>query len=177
MAITKVPFTNLKLKLYNDVNILDFNGIKIEIKKYLPIADKYDLIMIALQKSEENGIYNPIKLRMHFLLNIVYMYTNINFTEKQREDEEKLFDLLQYNDLLTQIIENVDEYNKLEALINECVEKTLQYRNSAAAVIQSIIQDLPRNAEAAMNIVNSFDKEKYQAVVDFAKHANADRPI
>ena len=34
----------------------------------------------------------------------------------------------------------------------------LTYRNTAGAVLQSVINDLPRNAQAAAEIVESFDK-------------------
>lgn len=45
--------------------------------------------MITLQQAEENGVYNPMLLEQRFNLNLVYMYTNITFTEKQKEDESK----------------------------------------------------------------------------------------
>ena len=77
----KVSYANMKLKMNTDVNTFDFCGQKIEVLKYLPAQDKYDLLMITLQKSLENGIYNDFKLNFYFELNLVYMYTNISFTE------------------------------------------------------------------------------------------------
>jgi hypothetical protein len=56
-------------------------------------------------------------------------------------------------------------------------ETNEMYRTSAAALIQTFIQDMPKNAAAAADIVNNFDENKYKRVVDFAKKANADRPI
>ena len=44
-------------------------------------------------------------------------------------------------------------------------------------MLQSVIQDLPKNAQMAADIVNNFDKSKYQAVVDFATAANGGRNI
>ena len=79
----KVSYANLKLKVDTSVDTFDFNNQTIEVLKYLPIEDKYDLIMITLQKAEEDGIYNDIKLDMYFHLNLVYMYTNLSFTETQ----------------------------------------------------------------------------------------------
>ena len=54
----KVSYANLKLKVDNSIKTFDFNGNQIEVLQYLPIEDKYDLIMITLQKAKENGIYN-----------------------------------------------------------------------------------------------------------------------
>ena len=70
------------LKIDTSVDTLDFNNKTIEVLKYLPIEDKYDLIMITLQKAEEDGIYNDIKLDMYFHLNLVYM-------EKEQEQYMK----------------------------------------------------------------------------------------
>ena len=88
--MSKVSYANLKLKVDTSVDTFDFNNQTIEVLKYLPIEDKYDLIMITLQKAEEDGIYNDIKLDMYFHLNLVYMYTILSFTEKQKENEAKI---------------------------------------------------------------------------------------
>jgi hypothetical protein len=61
--------------------------------------------------------------------------------------------------------------------IEDIMEDTLTYKNTAGAVLQSIIQDLPRNAQAAADIVKSFDPKQYQAVIDFATAANGGRNI
>lgn len=175
--MAKVSYANLKLKLNQTSNVMDFNGQEVDIIQYLPVEDKYDLIMVTLQKSEEDGIYNPLKLDMYFHLHLVYMYTNLSFTDKQRENETKLYDVLKSNgfiDLLLQYIP-MDEYNELQYYIEKYVKDNLKYKNTAGAVLQSVINDLPKNAQAAMDIVNSFDKEKYQAVVDFANAANGGR--
>jgi len=48
---------------------------------------------------------------------------------------------------------------------------------SVAAIVQSLINDLPANAEAAAKIVESFDMNKYKQVIDFATYANGGRNI
>ena len=175
----KISYANLKLKVDKNVDTFDFQGQTIEIKKYLEISDKYDLIMITLQKAEENGIYNPLKLEMYFHLHLIYMYTNLSFTEKQKEDEAKIYDALKSNGFIDQFLEAINEveYKFVFDMLNELVEKVLNYRNTAAAVLQSLIQDLPANAQAAADIVDSFDKEKFEEVVRFAEAANGGRPI
>lgn len=177
--VNKVSYANMKLKVDKTTTTFDFEGNKIEVLNYLPIEDKYDLIMITLQKAEENGIYNPLKLDIYFHLHLVYMYTNLSFTDKQKEDELKLYDCLESNGFIYQFMNALDddEYNYLFKKMSNTVDSYMNYRNTAGAVLQSLIQDLPRNAQVAADIVNSFDKEKYKAVVDFAKAANGGRPI
>lgn len=175
----KVSYANMKLKINKSFKTFDFEGNKIEILNYLPIEDKYDLIMITLQKSEENGIYNPLKLDIYFHLHLIYMYSNLSFTDKQKEDELKLYDCLKSSGLMNLCIEFIEEeeYNYLFEMMQNTVGDYMTYRNTAAAVLQSIIQDLPKNAQAAADIVNSFDKNKFKEVVDFAEYANGGRPI
>ena len=82
MATNKISYAKMNLKVDTTVNHFDFKGNEIEVLQYLPAADKYDFIMLTLQKSEEDGIYNENKLDMYFHLHLIYMYTNISFTEK-----------------------------------------------------------------------------------------------
>ena len=175
----KVSYANMKLKTNTTVNTFEFCGQKIEVLKYLPAADKYDLLMITLQKSLEGNIYNEFKLNLYFELNLVYMYTNISFTEKQREDEFKLYDTLRSNGFFELFYEALDdkEYEELFDQIAELKTTMEKSKGSVAGVIANIIEDLPANAEAAAKIVENFDPSQFQAVVDFARYANGGRDI
>lgn len=175
--MAKVSFTNLKLKVNTEVNTFQFgeNKTKIEVLKYLPIEDKNDLIHIALQNAEENGIYNDVLLEMYFNLYIMYFYTNINFTDKQKEDPAKLYDQMESNGLITQVIANMedDEYANLLTYLETIRDEMLTYKNTAGAVLQSVIQDLPRNMAAAADIVNNFSPEQFEQVKRLAQTAMA----
>ena len=175
----KVSYANMKLKTNTTVNTFEFCGQKIEVLKYLPAADKYDLLMITLQKSLEGNIYNEFKLNLYFELNLVYMYTNISFTEKQREDEFKLYDTLRSNGFFELFYEALDdkEYEELFDQIAELKATMEKNKNSVAGIISNIIEDLPANAEAAAKIVESFDPQQFKEVIDFARYANGGRDI
>lgn len=175
----KVSYANLKLKTKTEVSVFNFCDQEIEVLNYLPINDKYDLVMITLQKAEEDGIYNPLLLDMYFHLHLVYMYTNLSFTDKQKENEQKIYDALMSNGFFDEFYGafNEEEYDELMGYIEDLMDMTLTYKNTAGAVLQSIIQDLPKNAQAAADIVNSFDKTKYQEVINFATAANGGRNI
>lgn len=177
--MSKVAFSTLGLKINKEIKTFDFNDKKIEVLQYLPSEDKYDLIMITLQKAEEDGIYNSFKLDLYFHLHLIYMYTNISFTEKQKEDELKLYDMLDSTGFIKKVLENIpeEEYNKLFTFMEEIECDSLSYRNTAGAVLQKVINDLPKNAQIAADIVESFDKEKYQEVISFAEAANGNRSI
>ena len=171
--MANVSFNNLKLSANKEVKIAEFNNTKIEVLQYLPIEDKNDLIQITMQKSFMDGYFNEILLDAYFHLNIIYLYTNLNITEKQREDELKLYDKIYSSGLLEVILEQLpeDEYKYLFNMLQEQTKDFLTYKNSAAAVVQSFIQDLPANAAAAADIVNNWDADKFQSVQDMVQLA------
>lgn len=173
----KVSYAKLNLKVNNQTNTFKFMDNEIEVLKYLPVEDKYDLIMIALQKAEEDGIYNELKLDMYFHLYLVYMYTNISFTEKQKENELKLYDALQSNGFIDQLLQTMDtvEYRHLLHLLSTIKDDLKYYKNTAGAILQRIITDMPKQAQAAADIINNFNPEQYQTLVDFAKNTGAIR--
>ena len=175
----KASYANMKLKLNTEVETFDFCGQNIEVLKYLPAQDKYDLLMVTLQKSFEDGMYNEFKLDLYFRLNLVYMYTNISFTEKQREDELKIYDNLKSNGFFEKFFSalNEEEYEELFALLNTMKENNIKQRSSVGEIINRLIDDLPSNAEAAAKIVESFRPDQFQQVVDFARYANGGRDI
>ena len=177
--MSKVTYASLKLKTKEDIKTFDFNGNVIEVKQYLPIDEKYDLISIALQKAKEDAIYNELKLDMYFNLYLVYLYTNLTFTDKQKEDEAKLYDALQSNGFIDKMMEvfNDDEYNDLINYIETQKELEMTYSTTAAGIIYNLIKELPEQADHLKEIIDGFDPEKYQAVIDFANAANGGRAI
>ena len=164
MAI-KPTFNTLNVKTNKQFKTITYNDKEIKVSQYLPVEQKIDLIQIALQKAEEDGIYNDIKLDVFFNMNIIYTYTDITFTDKQREDA------FQSSGFLTQILAAIpeDELKSLIDYMNIMKSEILNYKNTAGAVLQSLIQDLPKNAQAAANIVNSFDETKYKQIIDLAQ--------
>ena len=175
----KLPYTKLKLKNNTEVKTISYNDNDIEIFQYLPIADKYSLINITLQQSKEGIIYHSVKKDMFFHLNLVFMYTNLSFTEKQKEDLEGLYDALVSSGLMAEIIKNIpeDEYNILYTYFNEQEENLLKYDNTLLGTLKGWINEMPKNMEEMQNIVKNFKPEDFQSVVNFAKAANGNREI
>lgn len=173
----KLNETNFKIN--TQVNTFTIDNLQVNVKKYLPISDKIDLIQIALQKSEEDGIYNEMKIDAYFHLNIIYLYSDIEISQEEREDEMGLYDILESNDIIDKVVAHMDEgeYVDLKSMLIRMQRDSMKYKNTAAAVLRGIIQDLPKNAAAAKEIMDSFDQEKYKNVVDFATAANGGRNI
>ena len=177
--MAKVSYANMKLKMNESIKEVQLGETKIEVKQYLPVEEKYSFLNIVLQNSLENDIYHPVKVDMYFHLYLVYLYTNINFTDKQKEDESKLFDVLLTNGIIEGVITTIpkSEYDVLVSLLNQTIEKNEKYKTTFAGVVGKFINDLPAQADAAMKIVENFDPNKFQEVVAFAQAANGGRPI
>lgn len=175
----KVSYANMKLKTNTSVNTFDFCEQKIEVLKYLPAQDKYDLLMVTLQKSLEGNVYNAFKLNLYFELNLVYMYTNISFTDKQREDEFKLYDTLKSNGFFELFYSAMEasEYEDLFKQMTDMVEAFEKDRGTAAGIITNFIENLPEQADTMANILNNFDPALFKDVIDFARYANGGRDI
>ena len=160
--MAKVTFSKLGLKVNQEVNILEWNGQNIEIKQYLPISDKFDLITNVLmhcQDTDNNNFMSISKMVMYFSIYTIIYYTNINISDKLKEDPTKLYDLVVSTGLMTQIRENIDE-TELLTLFNWCKETSehlYQYRNSIYAILDALntdyenlnldIEELQKNAK------------------------------
>ena len=173
MAI--INYNDLGLTKSKEVRIFKWNNKDIEIVKYLPIDAKYDIVMITLQEAYEEGIYNPVKLDKFFHLNLVFMYSNLVFTDEDRQDTDKLYDELKSSGFMDKFLQNINEEDYTEML--EDIDTIIKAKSGFSGIVKKLVDDLPAQAEAMQNIVNNFDSNKYQAVVDFAKAANGGRSI
>lgn len=175
-----VSYANMKLKVDTTTKSVDLgNGTIVEVLKYIPIKEKYNLINTVLLKSYDDGIYNPVKMDMYFALNLIYLYSNISFTEKQKEDEEKIYDTLQSNGVMDKIIDTIEdeEYNNIYTMLVETEDKYNEYRKTIAGMLNDFSKQLNENADLLKQITESFDPSQFQNVLDFAQAANGGRPI
>ena len=92
--MAKIGLTKLGLKTDTGVSVYKWGEENLEIKRYLPIQQKLEMIgnVIEMAHDMESNYANPVKTKVLFDLEIMYNYTNINFTEKQKEDQAKLYD-------------------------------------------------------------------------------------
>ena len=76
--MAKVSFTKLGLKMNQEVSTIEFNEQVIEVKQYLPINTKLELISNVINMSaDENNFANSVKVSIFTTLEILYAYTNI----------------------------------------------------------------------------------------------------
>lgn len=142
--MAKVGFTKLGLKPNSEIQYIEFNEQTIEVKQYLPIELKLELITNVLEFShDENNYSNPIKVQVYTLLEIIEKYTNINFTEKQKENPTKLYDLIVGSELEKIIISAIPEQEYFRVIngIETTINAIYTYRNSLLGILDTVVKD------------------------------------
>lgn len=155
MANVKPTFAKLKLQKNVEVKTIVFNDFEIEVKQYLPVNDKLALISRVLnQASDENNYSNPVKEDIFGTLEIIYAYTNISFTEKQKEDPCNLYDTMVSSGLADMIIDAIPstEYKAIVDGINTCGNAIYTYRNSVLGILDIVSTDYSALELDATNI-------------------------
>ena len=143
--MAKVGFGSLKITKVDDrVNTFTFNEKEIEVKRYLPISDKLTLIGNAINLAADgNRFANPMKIDMYLDLEIMFAYTNITFTGKQKEDLVKLYDMLAsagFFDAMYDVIAE-DEASTIHYNAARIAENMYGQMNSIYGIMENVATD------------------------------------
>lgn len=145
--MAKVSFTKLnKIKSIPAVSYpFADSGIEIEVEQYLPLEKKLDLIIAVIEQSgnSEQGFFNLVQLQTYYVIEMVKVYTNINFTDKQMEDIPKLYDMLILNDIWAFVEDKIPNTER-EYIWNNIIEmanRVTEYNNSVLGILKQITND------------------------------------
>lgn len=153
--MANVAFTKLGLKLNKDIKNIFYNDQEIEIKQYLPVNEKLDMISRIINYSaDEMKFYNVGKLEIFMALEIIFTYTNVKCTDKQKEDTCKLYDTFVSSGFYDAIIKEIpeSELGWIEETMMDTVEALYKYHNSVMGLIDTIQQDYSNLDFDATNI-------------------------
>lgn len=172
--MAKIAFSKLGLKKIEEINTINLNGVDIEVKKYLPINNKLILISNVINSAvdQDATFKNPVKTEVFGSLEILYNYTNLSFTDKQKEDPSKLYDLLEENGVIEAVVAAIPEteYNFIIDGIDASMDAFYQYQNSVMGILDRVSADYsnldmdatelqkkmadPQNLELLKSVVN-----------------------
>ena len=143
--MAKVAFSKLKCKV-NDTEVpVQIGEETIMVKQYLPIQDKLRLIgrVIELAHEQDYNFSNPVKAAVYRDLEVVFAYTNLTFSDKQKEDLPKLYDQLFSSEVLQKIIQAIpeEEYLSIVNGLKDSLEAIYKYQNSVLGLLDTIGQD------------------------------------
>ena len=147
--MAKVPFSKLQAKMNNEVTKLSYcnsagEEIHYEVKHYLPFIEKLELVSRIINNSvDDNGFYNPMRVKLYMVLEITYAYTNLSFTEKMKEDPFKLYDILVSTGIFTDIINVIREkdWQEIQENVWSTIKNIYDYRNSVMGILENVVAD------------------------------------
>lgn len=141
--MAKVSFTKLGLSKEEEkiCTTFNYNEQVIEVKQYLPIQDKLALVERVINKALDasSKFYNLAQVMVLLDMEIIYSYSNITFTDKQKEEFLKTYDLLKSNRFFENFYNHMkdDEYNQLKEWIIDALTHIYQYNNSLMGILEN----------------------------------------
>ena len=142
--MAKPTFSKLKLQLNKEAVPVQIGDQTLAVKQYLPIEEKLELITkVLLQAHEPESNYNnPVKTDAVMALEIIFAYTDLVFTEKQKEDLPKLYDLLKSNGIIDVIFNAIPELERLdvERGVYRTIDSVYAYQNSVLGILDNVKQ-------------------------------------
>lgn len=145
--MAKVSLAKLKLETkYDETKTLKWNNEEIVVKMRLPMKEKLALITkIVNEVLDDNDFCNQCRFKIFFTIEAIAAYTNINITDKQREDVYKLYDMIInsgfWNEFYKLYSEKEYELNFVETMSNMTLMQVYEHRCSAAGIMESLVDN------------------------------------
>ena len=147
--MAKVPFSKLQASVNGCdacVSYMNRSGeeIKYEVKHYLPFKEKLELVSNIINKTvDDNGFYNPMRVKMNMVLEVTYAYTNLSFTEKMKDDPFKLYDILVSTGIFTDIVNAICEkdWTEIQDSVWATIKNIYDYKNSVMGILDVLKED------------------------------------
>ena len=144
--MAKFPYTKLNAKINQEIATIQVEGTEnvIEVRQYLPIDEKLGLIGRVIELAhDDNNFSNPLKLKVYYTLEMISEYTNIAFTEKQKENPTKLYDSLVSTGWIATIFNHIptEEQGIVYNGLMDTVDAYYKHRNSILGILETMNQD------------------------------------
>lgn len=142
--MAKVGLSKLGLSVNKDVEEISWNGQIIEVKQYLPSNEKLEVCSKIINESvDDQNFYNPGRVAIFQAIETLLAYTNINVTDKQKEDPCKLFDLLHSSGLAAQIYAAIpeNELGAIQSIVEATIHNIYEYKNSVLGILENVSTD------------------------------------
>lgn len=143
--MVKVSLTKLnKIKSLDPIDI-KIGEETISVVQYLPLEKKLAIMQNIIEQAgnNEEGFYNIVKLTVFYTIEMLRVYTNISFTEKQLEDPQKLYDIIVLNNIWETVKDSIPEKERDYIWDNTCAlaREITEYNHSALGILKLISDD------------------------------------
>lgn len=122
---------------------IEFNDQTIEIYSYLPMEKKIDMVVNIVSAACADGYFNTMLADIYFALYLIENYTNISFTDKQKENGLKTYEIIDSNGLYDKVLKEIDseEYDYIYEAITDIASEYTKYINSFAGIMKNASAD------------------------------------
>lgn len=143
--MAKISYTKLKCTVNENKVPVQIGENTIAVKQYLPINEKLELIGRVINQSheEDHNYSNPVKVDVYTIMEIIFAYTDISFTDKQKEDIAKLYDQMVSSGVVADITKAIPT-GELEIIyqgVKDTIEAVYKYQNSIYGVLDTLKDD------------------------------------
>lgn len=143
--MVKVSLTKLnKIKSLDPIDI-KIGEETISVVQYLPLEKKLAIMQNIIEQAgnNEEGFYNIVKLTVFYTIEMLRVYTNISFTEKQLEDPQKLYDIIVLNNIWETVKDSIPEKERDYIWDNTCAlaREITEYNHSALGILKLMSDD------------------------------------
>jgi hypothetical protein len=152
--------------------IINFNGSEIQVVNYLSTYDVYDLIMVTLQKSFEDGCYNLIKINTYFNLHLIYMYTNIVFSAEDRADEVSAYDIMDRSGLVALVKEAIgtEQVDYLYSILLKVAEEKCKHSCSVGGALANLMSNFGEKLKNVSEDIKDIDPAVFDKIAEAMKN-------
>lgn len=143
--MVKVNVTKLnKIKSLDPIDI-KIGEETISVVQYLPLEKKLTVMQNIIEQAgnNEEGFYNIVKLSVFYTIEMLRVYTNISFTEKQLEEPQKLYDIIVLNNIWETVKDSIPEKERDYIWDNTCAlaREITEYNHSALGILKLMSDD------------------------------------
>jgi superfamily I DNA and/or RNA helicase len=142
--MAKFVYSKLGLAPNKEVKTFDYNGQVVEVIQCMPLEKKLNILTNVINNSgDDKGFYNRAKVEFNIILEIIFAYTNIIFTEKQKADRMKLYDALVGSGFWNYVKKVLpdDEFEWFNRMTYFSIDKIYEYRNSVYGILDAMATD------------------------------------
>lgn len=143
---------NLRAPEVEKVKVKLDSGIDLEVRTYLPIVEKANLITWAIDMAidDKTGCISPVRFEVFFTLGVLRWYADLEFDEGI--DLSEVYDIFELTDVTNKImgIIPVEEIDFLKDLAKDTAEDIVRYNNSFAGML-SVMSSDANNLDTELN--------------------------
>lgn len=167
--MVKVNVTKLnKIKSLDPIDI-KIGEETISVVQYLPLEKKLTVMQNIIEQAgnNEEGFYNIVKLSVFYTIEMLRVYTNISFTEKQLEDPQKLYDIIVLNNIWETVKDSIPEKERDYIWDNTCAlaREITEYNHSALGILTTVTRDYKNVEMEATEIEQSLSNPENLALL------------